>query len=96
MSTNLIKTYLLVWSANAYDDKMLLDIPVPMNYVMIDQLALSLAGFCLDNMLQISSKLLLCFAKIVKILKYHQFLACKISYVQLINSMYCSVFNRFQ
>ena len=54
-----------IFIRNADDAKMLLDIFVPMNSVIIDQLALSLVS--LDNMLQILSKSLLRFAKIGKI-----------------------------
>ena len=59
----------MVWLTNAeWDDaKMLLDIPFPMNYLVIDQLALNLVGICLDKTLQISCKLLPSFVKIEKI-----------------------------
>ena len=46
----------MVWLTDADDAKMLLDIPFPMNYVIINQLALNLIDTCLDNMLQILSK----------------------------------------
>ena len=57
----------MVWSTDTDDAKMLLDIPLPMNYVMIDQLALNLLDICLDHTLQLLYKSLLCFAKIGKI-----------------------------
>ena len=60
-STN---TQLMVWSTDADDAKTLLDVPFPMNYVMIYQLTWNLIDICLDNMLQILCKSLLCFAKI--------------------------------
>ena len=47
--------------------KMLLDIPFPMNYVIIDQLALNLVDTFLDNTLHILCKSLLCLEKIEKI-----------------------------
>ena len=53
----------MVWSTNADDAKMLLDIPLPMNNVIIDQSALNLYDSCLDTTLQILRKSLLCFAK---------------------------------
>ena len=43
----------MVWSTDADDAKMLLDIPFPIDFVLIDQLALNLADICLDNTLQI-------------------------------------------
>ena len=46
--------------------KMLLAIPFPMCYVIIDQLALNQVDICLDNTLQILCNSLLCFAKIGK------------------------------
>ena len=48
------------------DVKMLLGILFPMNYVIIDQLALNLADIFLNNTLQILCKSLLCFQKIEK------------------------------
>ena len=42
----------MVWSAYVDDAKMLLDIPFPMNYVIIDQLAFNLVDMCLDRTLQ--------------------------------------------
>ena len=57
----------MVLSANADDAKMLLDIPFPMHYVIIDQLALNLVDICYDNTLEILCKSLLCFAKLGKI-----------------------------
>ena len=56
-----------VWSTDPDDAKMPLDIPFPMNHVIIDQLTLNLVGICVDNMLKISCKSFLCFAKIGKI-----------------------------
>ena len=56
--------HLMVWCTDADDVKMLLDIPFPMNYVIIDQLALNLADIFLNNTLQILSKSPLCFEKI--------------------------------
>ena len=50
----------MVWSTDAGDAKVLLDISFPMNYVIIDQLAWNLVDICLDNMLQILCKL--CYA----------------------------------
>ena len=61
------KTHLMVWSTDTDDAKMLLDIPLPMNYVMIHQLALNLLNICLDHTLQLLYKSLLCFAKVGKI-----------------------------
>ena len=40
--------HLMVWSADAVDAKMLLDISLPMNYVIIDQLAWN-SDVCLDT-----------------------------------------------
>ena len=57
----------MAWSTDADDAKMLLDIPLSMNYVIIDQLVLNLVEICLDNTLQIICKSLLCFAKIAEI-----------------------------
>ena len=57
----------MVWSIDADDAKMLLDIPIPMIYVIIDQLALNLVDACLENKLQILLKSLLFFAKIRKV-----------------------------
>ena len=57
----------MVWSIHADDAKMLLDIPFPMNYVTIDQLALNLIYVCLHNTLQILWKSFLCFTEIGKI-----------------------------
>ena len=54
----------MVWSTDANDAKMLLDIPVRMNYIIIDQLALNLVDFCFDNTLQILFESFLCFAKV--------------------------------
>ena len=45
---------------------MLLDIPFPMNYVIIDMLALNLVDICLNDTLQTLCKSLLFFAKIWK------------------------------
>ena len=56
----------MAWSTDAGDAKMLLDIPLSMNYVIINQLVLNLVEICLDNTLHILCKLLLCFAKIAK------------------------------
>ena len=61
-----------VLEQNAFDGminrlNMLLDIPIPMNYVTIDQLTLNLVDISLDNKPQILRKLLLCLAKIEKI-----------------------------
>ena len=44
--------------------KLMLNIPFPMNHVIVAQLALNLVNICLDNMLQISCKSFLYFAKI--------------------------------
>ena len=52
----------MVWSTNADDVKMLLDIPFSMNYVTIDQLALHLVDIFL-----LLCKSLLCFEKIEKL-----------------------------
>ena len=57
----------MVWSTDADDAKVLLGIPIPMNYLIIDQLVLNSVDICLDNTLQISGKSLLCFAKIGEI-----------------------------
>ena len=57
-------------SERAEDAKMLLDIPYPINQVINDQLVFSLVDICLDNMLLILCKSLLCFAKIGKIDDY--------------------------
>ena len=59
--------HLIVWSNDADDVKMLLDIPFPMNYVIIDQLALNLVDIVLNNTLKTSCKSLLCFEMIEKI-----------------------------
>ena len=58
----------MVWSTDADDAKILVDIPlpIPMNYVIIDQLSLNVGDIYLDTTLQIC-KSLLCFAKIGKI-----------------------------
>ena len=56
----------MVWSTDADDAKMILDILFPMNYVTIDQLALNLVDICLNSTLQMLCKLLLCFPKIGK------------------------------
>ena len=84
----------MVWYLMA---NMLLDIPFPMNNVIIDQLALTLVDICLDNTLQILCKSMLCFARIQKIyyLKLAKNLACEILYVQLQNSISRLVLNRF-
>ena len=47
------KTHLMVWPTDADDAKMLLEVPFPMNYVTLNQLALHLTDICLDNTLQI-------------------------------------------
>ena len=52
---------------DADDAKMLLDIAVQINYVIINQLAFSLVDICLDNTLQILRKSLLCLAKLGKL-----------------------------
>ena len=57
----------MMWSTDADDVKMLLDIPFPMNHVIIDQLALTLVDIFLNNKLQTLCKSLLCFEKIEKI-----------------------------
>ena len=57
----------MVWSADTDDAKMLLDIPFPMNYVVIDQLTLNLVDICLNNTLQILCKSLLCFSQMGKV-----------------------------
>ena len=54
----------MVRPADTDDAKMLLEIPFPMNYVLIDQLALNIVDNGLDNTLQILCESLLCFAKI--------------------------------
>ena len=61
-----------VLKQNAFDGmvnrlNMLLDIPIPMNYVTIDQLTLNLIDISLDNKPQIFCKFLVCLAKIGKI-----------------------------
>ena len=53
----------MAWSTNAEDAKVLLDVPSPVN-IMNDQLDLSSVDICLDYMLQILCKSLLCFANI--------------------------------
>ena len=57
----------MVWSIDADDVKMLMDIPFVMNYVKIDQPALNLVNIFLNNTLQILCKSLLFFEKIEKI-----------------------------
>ena len=57
----------MIWSTDTDDANMLLGIPFPMNCVIIDQLALNLVAICLDNMLKILCKSLLCYAEIRKI-----------------------------
>ena len=56
----------MVRSTKTDDAKTLLVIPFPMNYVIIDKLALNLVDICLDNTLQILCKSLLYFAAIGK------------------------------
>ena len=58
--------HLMVWSTDANDAKTPQDIPFPMSYVIIDQLASNSVDICLDNTLQRLCKSLLCFAKIGK------------------------------
>ena len=53
----------MAWSTDARDAKMLLDIPFPMNKVINDQLVFNLVDICPDNMLSLSYKSSLCFAK---------------------------------
>ena len=53
MLTVLIRNRFEVWSTDADDAKMLLDIPFPMSQVITDQLAFNSVNICLDNMLQI-------------------------------------------
>ena len=43
------KTHLMVWSTDADDVKMVRNIPFPLNYVIIDQLALNLVHIFLNN-----------------------------------------------
>ena len=57
----------MVWSTDAEDVIMLLDIQSPENSVLNDQLALNLVDTCLDNTPQILYKSVLCFAKSWKI-----------------------------
>ena len=57
----------MVWSIDADDDKMLLNIPFPTNSVVTDQLALNLVEIYLDNTLMILCESFLYFAKIGKI-----------------------------
>ena len=59
--------HLMVRLTDADDAKMLLDIPFPRNYVIIDQLALNIVDICLRKTLQMLCKSLLCFAKTGKI-----------------------------
>ena len=59
--------HLMVWSTDADDVKMLLDIPFPMNDVIIDQLALNLVDTFLKNTLQTLCNSSLCFEKIEKL-----------------------------
>ena len=61
MPTVLIRNTFEVWSADADDAKMLLDIPFPMNQVITDRLTFNLVDICLDNTPQILCNLLLCF-----------------------------------
>ena len=61
-----------VLKQNAFDGmvnrlNMLLDIPIPMNYVTIDQLTLNLIDISVDNKPQTLCKFLVCLAKIGKI-----------------------------
>ena len=58
------KTHRLVWSTDADDAKMLLDIPPPMNYVIIGKLALNSVNIRFYNKLKALCKSLLCFAKL--------------------------------
>ena len=67
MPAVLIQTLLMIWSTDADNDKMLLNIYFPMNSVIIDKLALNLVDIYLDKMLVILCKSLLCFAKIWQI-----------------------------
>ena len=57
----------MVWSTNADDAEMLVDIHFPMNLLIIEKSTLNLIDICVDNTLQISRKLLPRFAKIEKI-----------------------------
>ena len=72
------KTHLIVWSTDADNAKMLLDIPFPMNQVTTDQLAFNLVDICPDNMIQISCNSLLCFAQIGKIDDYSKISQVKV------------------
>ena len=83
-----------VGMATSSDDAiMLLNIPFPMNHVIIDPLALNLIDICLDNTLRkISCKL---FGEDC-LLKPRQNLASKIFYAQFQSSISHSVFNRSQ
>ena len=49
----------MVWSTDADDAKVLLNIPFPMNYVTIDQFALNLVDIFPGNTLHVSCKSLL-------------------------------------
>ena len=43
------KTHLMLFSTYADNVKMVIDIPLPMNYVVVDQSALNLVDIWLDN-----------------------------------------------
>ena len=45
--------YLIVWLTDTDEAKTLLDIPLIINCVIIDQLAMNLVDICLDNMLKL-------------------------------------------
>ena len=59
--------HLMVWSTDAEDAKMLLDILFSIDYVIVGQLGLNLVNICLDNTLQIFCKSFLCLPRISKI-----------------------------
>ena len=89
-----------MWSTDADNAKMMLDIPLPTKYVIIDQLALKLVDICLDKTLQILCKSLVYTYALQELGKLtaqkSQKMACKILYVQLQNSISRSVFNESQ
>ena len=48
----LIQNAFVGMATSSDDSRMLLNIPFPMNHVIIDQLALKLVDICLDNMIK--------------------------------------------
>ena len=82
---------------HADDNKMLLNISFPMNYVIIVQLASNLVYSCFDYTLQIFVNRCCALQTLGRLSTQNcQNLGCKILYVQLKNSISGPVLNRFQ